>query len=161
MARTFTPITGSGGGGVYVSGDKHGYQTEEKIRQALDLLAYMVGHIDLGGDERGILSASYVKVNAPRTISLKGDNLGGLTLEAVVYYYTANAATSVRVRVRNLTDASDAVVGTLSTATTETEEVLTLTLVAGTKSYQLQVTGGDANNEVYAWGYLRLRKIPS
>lgn len=29
---TFTAITGSGGGGAYVSGDKFGYQTVEKIR---------------------------------------------------------------------------------------------------------------------------------
>lgn len=162
MARTFTPLTGGGGGSAYQSGDKWGYQTAENVRQALDMALYYAGHLDLGGDERGILSASYVAVNGARTYDLNGDNDGGLTLEAVVFYLTANAATTVNVRVRNTTDASDA--GTIaapSSATTVTREVVTLTMASGIKTYQLQVTGSDALNPVYAWGYLRLRKVPA
>jgi hypothetical protein len=34
MARTFTAITGGGAGGAYQAGDRHGWQTEEKIRNA-------------------------------------------------------------------------------------------------------------------------------
>jgi hypothetical protein len=159
--RTYDPLTGGGAGSVYQAGDKWGYQTAEDVRNNEDIAAYLMGHLDLGGDERGILSASYVPVNGSRRFSLNGSSLGGVTLEAVVSYYTSNAATSVTVRVRNLTDSTDAEEGTLSTATTRTDEVLTLTLAAGIKSYELQVVGGDALNEVYAWGYLRLRVVPA
>ena len=160
--RTFTAITGGGVGGAYQAGDKHGYQTEEKIRHGLDIGAYLGGHLDLGGDERGILSAAYVAVNGARTYDLNGDSLGGLTLEAVVFYYTANAATTVNVRVRNTTDSSNAgAIAAASAATTVTREVVTVTLASGIKTYQLQVTGSDAVYGVTGWGYLRLRKVPA
>ena len=161
MARTFTPLTGTGAGSAIILNDKFGFQSAEKIRQALDIAAYLGGHFDLGGDERGILSASYVPVNGSRRFSLDGSQVGGLTLEVVLSYYTSNAATSVRLRVRNLTDSTNAVEGTLSTATTRTEETLTVTLASGIKSYELQITGGNATNGIFGWGYLRLRKIPA
>jgi len=160
--RTFTALTGGGAGGAFQAGDKHGYQAEEKIRNDLDIAAYLGGHFDLGGDENGILSASYVAVNGARTYDLNGDSLGGMTLEAVVFYYTSNAATTVNVRVRNTTDSSNAgAIAAASAATTVTREVVTLTLASGIKTYQLQVTGSDALNGVYSWGYLRLRKVPA
>jgi hypothetical protein len=96
------------------------------------------------------------------TYDWNGDNDGGLTLEAVVFYYTANAATTVNVRLRNTTDSSDAgAIAAASAATTVTREVITLTLASGVKTYQLQVTGSDALNPVYAWGYFRIRVVPA
>lgn len=162
MARTFTPLTGGGAGSAYQTGDKWGYQVAEKVRQALDMALYYAGHLDLGGDERGILSSSFVAVNGARTYDLDGDNDGGLTLEAVVFYYTANASTTVNVRVRNTTDSSNAgTIAAASAATTVTREVVTLTMAAGIKTYRLEVTGSDAVNPVYGWGYLRIRKVPA
>jgi hypothetical protein len=160
--RTYTALTGGGAGSAYQTGDRWGYQTAEKVRNDLDICAYVAGHLDLGGDERGILSASYVPVNGYRSFDLNGDSLGGMTLEAVVFYYTSNASTTVNVRVRNTTDSSNA--GTItaaSSATTATREVVTLTLASGIKTYRLEVTGSDALNGVYCWGYLRLRKVPA
>ncbi len=158
--RTYTALTGGGAGSAYQSGDRWGYQTAEKVRNDLDICAYLAGHIDLGGDERGILSASYVPVNGYRSYDLNGDTLGGMTLEAVVFYYTASASTTVNVRVRNTTDSSDAgAIAAASAATTVTREVVTLTLASGVKTYRLEVTGSDALNGVMAWGYLRIRKV--
>ncbi len=160
--RTYTALTGGGAGSAYQSGDRWGYQTAEKVRNDLDIAVYLAGHLDLGGDERPILSASYTPVNGYRSYDLNGSTLGGLTLEAVVFFYTTNAATTVNVRVRNTTDSSNA--GTIagaSTATTVTREVVTLTLAAGIKTYRLEVTGSDAVYPVYAWGYLRLRTVPA
>lgn len=160
--RTYTAITGGAAGGAYQAGDKLGYQTVEKIRNDMDIAAYIAGHLDLGGDERGILSASYVPVNGYRSFDLNGDSLGGMTLEAVVFYYTDNASTTVNVRVRNTTDSSNAATITAaSAATTVTREVVTLTLASGIKTYRLEVTGSDALNGVKCWGYLRLRKVPA
>lgn len=163
--RTFTPMTANTDLvtiTAYTNGSKFGYQDAEWARQDLDIMSYIAGHLDLGGDENGILSASYVPVNAARTYDLNGSTLGGLTLEAVVFYYTASAATTVEVRLRNTTDSSNAgIIAAPSAATTVTREVITLTLASGIKTYQLQVTGSDAVNGVYAWGYIRLRKVPS
>ncbi len=160
--RTYTALTGGGAGSAYQAGDKWGYQTAEKVRNDMDIAAYVAGHLDLGGDERGITSASYVAVNGSRSFDLNGDSLGGMTLEAVIFYYTADASTTVNARVRNTTDSSNA--GTItaaSAATTVTREVVTLTLASGIKTYRLEVTGSDAVNGVYCWGYMRLRKVPA
>lgn len=163
--RSHTPLTGDGTLATtraYINGDDWGYWDAEHARQSIDIAMYLAGHLDLGGDERPITVATggtYQAVNAARVYSLNADTLGGLALEAVVYYYTSDASTSVRAKIRNTTDSSDAVVGTLSTSSTVVEEVLTLTMASGVKKYQLQVTAGDTNNPVYCWGYLRLRKV--
>lgn len=160
--RTFDPFTGSGPDGALIAGDSFGPTQADTWRQMLDICGYVGGHFDLGGDERGILSSSYIAVNGARTFDLNGDSLDGLDLEAVVFYYTSDASTTVNVRVRNTTDSTDAgTIAAASAATTVTREVVTLTLASGIKTYQLQVTGSDALNGVYAWGYLRLRVVPS
>ena len=158
--RTFTAVTGSGANNALIVGDKFGATKAESFRNDVDICAYLGDTFDLGGDEDPILSASYVRVNCARSASLNGDTLGGMTLEAVVYYYTSNAATTVNVRVRNVTDGTDAgTISAASAATTLTEETITLTLASGVKSYQLQVTGSDAVNGVIAYGYIRIRKV--
>ncbi len=160
--RSFTPLAGGGAGSAYQTGDKWSYQVAEKVRNDLDICAYLAGHLDLGGDESIISSASYVAVHAARSYDLNGDTLGSMTLEAVVFFYTANAATTVNVRLRNTTDSSNAgTIASASAATTLTREVFTVTLASGIKTYQLQVTGSDALNGVRAYGYLRLRKVPA
>lgn len=161
-SRSFVPFTGSGPDGALIAGDSFGPTQAEAWRQMLDVCGYIGGHFDLGGDERGILSSSYVAVNSARTYDLDGDSLDGLTLQAVVFYYTSDASTTVEVRVRNTTDSSNAgIIAAPSAATTVTREVVDLTLASGIKTYQLQVVGSDALNGVYAWGYLRLRLVPS
>jgi len=160
-SRTFTPLTGTGASSAYQAGDKFGYQGVEKIRQALDMALYLAGHLDLGGDERAILSASYVPVNGARTFTLDGDKDGGLDVEAVLFYYTSNAATTVTARVRNVTDSTTAGTSATSAATAVVTEALAITLASGNKVYQLQVIGSDALNPVYCWGYLRLHKVPA
>lgn len=163
--RTFAPMTSHVDLttiAAYVNNSPFGYQDAERARQDIDICAYLAGHLDLGGDERPILSASYTPVNGHRSFDLNGDSLGGMTLEAVLFFYTANAATTVNARVRNTTDGSNAgAIAAASAATSVTREVVTLTLASGVKTYRLEVTGSDASNPVYCWGYLRLRKVPA
>jgi hypothetical protein len=164
MSRTFTVWSGGGAGGAIQSGDPATHVEAEYIRNAIDIAMYFGREFDLGGDERGMTittPGTFQAVNGSRRLSHNGDNDGGLTLEAVVSYYTSDAATSVQVRVRNLTDSSNAATGTLSTATLRTDETLTLTLASGVKSYELQWDAGNTTNPVYAWGYIRLRKVPA
>jgi hypothetical protein len=105
------------------------------------------------------LSASYVPVNAWMSHDINGDTLGGLTLDLVAFYRTADAGTSVTVRLRNTTDSSTAGTGATSTATTDTREVISLTLASGVKTYRLEVIGGNASAGIYARAYLRFRKV--
>lgn len=71
MSRTLSPYTGSGSGGALQAGDKWGFQKAEATRQALDIAMYLGLQADFGGDERPILSASYVPVNGARGFSLE------------------------------------------------------------------------------------------
>ena len=147
---------------AYIVGDKFGYQTADKARQNDDLLAYCGFHGDLGGAEDvGIITgaATWQPVRTYREFTLNGDSLGGLTLDLVAFYKTSNAATAVQVRLRNITDSTTAATGTSSTSTTVVKETITVTLASGDKNYRLEVVG-DATNYVFAWGYLRFRKVP-
>lgn len=162
MARTFTPLTGGGASDAYAAGDKWGYQTAEKVRQALDVFGYQgFTHFLGGSDIAGVASSSYVPVHTSCPITLNGDNFGGYTLEAVVFRFTRDAATSVTCRIYNVTDGSAAVTGSASTSTTAASETLTITMASGNKSYRLECTGSNTTNDVFAWGFLRLRKDPA
>lgn len=163
--RTFTPMTANTDLvtiTAYTNGTKFGYQDAEWARQDVDILSYLCGHLELGGDKDAIVSASYVAVNGARTYDLNGDTLGGMTCEAVVFYRTTDVATTVNVRLRNTTDGSDAgAIAAASSSTSIAREVFTVTFASGVKTYQLQVTGSDASNGVVAWGYLRIRTVPA
>lgn len=141
-----------------------GYQEMEAIRQSLHVCGYLIGHIDLGGDERSMTittPGTYQPVNGARSVDHNGNEDGGLTLEAVIFSYSSNAGTSVTVRVRNTTDGSNAGTTAARTDTTVQRDVVTLTLVAGIKTYRLEWNASNTTNPVFAWGYLRLRKVPT
>ncbi len=161
--RTFTVWTGGGADNAIQNGDPWRGTQGEYVRNAIDIAAYLGGHLDLGGDERPMTittPATFQAVNGARTYDLNGSTLGGMTLEAVIFYYSSNAGTTVNARVRNTTDSSNAgAIAAASAATTVTREVVTLTLAAGVKTYQLQWDASNTTNPVYCWGYLRLRKV--
>jgi len=162
MSRTFVPLVGSDTSEPYLVGHKWGYQTAEKLRQNLDTLAYLGVILDLGGsDTTGQLTASYAPVPQYRDYALNGTTMGGITTEAVVYSRTFNAGTSVTVRLRNTTASTTAATSTTITATSVTKEVLAVTLSASLADYRLEILGGNASAAVFAWGYLRFRRIPT
>ena len=163
MSRTFAAFTGSGGGGALVSGDKFGFQTAEKIRQAIDLLAYLGDHLPLGGDEfTGHVTgaATWEAVDATKVITIDGSNLGGMDLEVLFFSKTENAAQAVQLRLRNTTDASNAAVSTSSSSTTlVAQAAVAATLASGVKSYRLEILGG-ATYAVFGAAFLRIREVP-
>lgn len=165
-SRTWTTWAGTGANGEIQDGDPLTNIQGEYWRNAFDILAYLSGTgPPLGGDERPMTIATpgtWQAVNGAMTYDLNGDSLGGMTVEAVVFYYSSNAGTTVNVRLRNTTDSSNAgAIAAASAATTVTREVFTLTLASGVKTYQLQWDASNTTNPVYAWGYLRLRKVPA
>ncbi len=167
MALTYHPMTGDGDDFdnviPYDASSPVGHQDFEWARQGLAMALYLAGDgMFLGGSEiAGLVTgaATWVPVAGAQPFTLTGASLGGLTLEAVIFYYTTNASTAVQVRLRNTTDSSNAGIGTSSVSTTVVTETITLTLAAGAKSYRLEALG-DATNAVVAWGYLRLKANP-
>lgn len=160
--RTFTPLTGGGAGSVYQAADKWGYQTAEKVRHATDMALYLPD-IDLGGSEIGIITgaATWAPVPGYRLHTLNSASLGGLTLSLVMTSYTSNASTSVQLRLRNVTDSSNAATSTSHAGLTATDETVTsVTLASGVKVYRLEILGG-ASHHVYGWGHLRLHVTPA
>jgi len=163
MSRTFSPLLGGGTGDAFESGDKFGYQSAEKIRQGLDLLAYVGDAIPLGGDPSvGFVTgaATWEAVNAALAHLLNGDNFGGMTIDLVVTTWTENAAQAVQARLRNTTDGSNAAVSTSHSSTSPTTETVSVTLASGNKSYRLEVLGG-ATYAVFCSAYLRIRAVPA
>lgn len=164
-SREFNAYVGSGADNAVAVGDPWTHVEGEDLRQNMDLLAYLVGHFDLGGDERPMTittPGTWQAVNGARTYDLNGDSVGGMTLEAVLFYYTSNAGTTVDVRLRNTTDGTDAAtLAAASASTTVVRTARTVTLASGIKTYQLQWDASNTTNPVYAWGYLRLRKVPA
>jgi hypothetical protein len=156
-------------GGAFVLDDPWGYQNAESTRQSLIVLGYLGGVMDLGGsDDVGVSSGSppaWQPVRAVRHYELEGDELGGLTLQVVAYSRIApgspvgSPAPTVQWRLRNVTDSANAALGTAHSSETATEEVKTVTLAAGTKTYRLEVFGDIG--ALFAWGYLRFRKVPA
>lgn len=164
--RTWPAWSGGGAGGAIQVGDPLTHVEGEYWRQMFDQLAYLAGTgPTLGGDEREMTittPGTWQPVNGAMSYDLNGDSLGGWTLEAVVFYYSSNAGTTVNVRLRNTTDSSNAgAIAAASAATTVTREVFTVTLASGIKTYQLQWDASNATNPVHAWGYLRFRVVPS
>jgi|SRR6185503_4216359 len=143
-----------------VFGHKFGFQSGEILRQDLDLLAYKGGHYDLGGsDDVGVLSAAYVPIVGGREFTLNGDTFGGMTLDLVIWSRTRDAATSVTVRLRNLTTSADAGVTAAVTAQTPTKETLTLTLASNACIYRAELIGSNVLHPCFAFGYIRTRKV--
>lgn len=83
------------------------------------------------------------------------DGSAGYVVTVKVEVRTSNAATSVTPKVRNITDASDSVVGSACTATAadysgaNSKQTLTLVLAAGVKTYRFQLTPQNVTNPVY------------
>lgn len=126
----------------------------EKIRQ--QAIAAVFFCLPLGGSRSqsvtGVVyqdAINYVDFTMP-----DADSVGGV-YKALVDVLCENAATSITPKIRNITDSSDAVVGSASTSTSWASQTLSFTPAAG-KTYRLQFIKGD---DVYgAFGMGRLQR---
>lgn len=145
-----------------VLNDPLGYQSYNKLVQQIRSIAFATHH--LGGSRAlGVRSASAIEVPEYVDIELDGTKYAGLTVRARVEVRTANAATSVTPKIRNMTAGTDAGTGVSSTGTaadysgTNQKQSITVTLAAGLNKYRLQVTGGNATNDIFAIGYIEVK----
>lgn len=145
----FTPITGSGPGGSFIAGSKWGFQTAEECRQNFDVLAALRSHRFMGGSRSTALQHDDV-VNIFDWVDIEFDGThfqsGGWTIRVRVELRVENAALAITPKVRNITDGSDAVVGTTCNASdddysgTDQKQSLSFTPATGTKVYRVQIT---------------------
>lgn len=91
----------------------------------------------------------YIEFEVPTT------TYGSYVYKAIVEVRTENAATTVTPKIRNVTDASDAVVGSAGTATAwGTYQTLTFTVAAG-KKYRLMASKSDDVYQAWIIGVVR------
>ncbi len=131
-----------------------GYQTANYLKNNIVALASARLRASFGGSREASLNGSgALDLFDYRELTFVSTNLSGLTIQARVETKTANAGTSVTPKIRNVTDSTDLVTGSAVTATSFTEEVLSMTpLTSGTKKYKMMVTTNNASNDVWGFG---------
>lgn len=140
---------------VFILDQIFGFQTANKLKERDDALAAARIIAPLGGSRNvGRRNTSYEAVPDFLEIELDGTDTVGLTVQARVEVRTSNAAGSVTPRIRNVTDASDAVVGAASILTTFDPQTLGFVPVVGLKKYRMEILGSNAGIQIFGIGYI-------
>lgn len=124
----------------------------DKVRQNLNLMAAIGFVSPLGGSRLlGLEGDADTWTDHPETewADLNPLWFAGMTEEITVYVRTADAGTSVTVRVVNEDDVPVAT-DTAQSATTWTKRTLTPTLATDTKAHRLQYKRSNTNAKVFA-----------
>lgn len=154
---------GSGPDEELISGVDHlrTWKAEEIRRNLLAYASFFGRNTFLGGSRDVFAPATSGEVVAPSYLDVDVDwrVIGGdLTIQARVNVRTANAATSVTPRIKNLTD-NDDIDGLPSTEDTDWEEQL-ITIpppaVVGVKRYRLYLVGSNATHDIAGIGVLEI-----
>lgn len=105
-----------------------------------------------GGSRQVGVVANNTWVDAREFVPVRIDGGAGSGASVTVraYQRTANAATSVQVRVVRSDTTTAMATGATSTSTGWDEELLTFTPAAGVLDYHLQIKGSNGSNQVYA-----------
>lgn len=132
-----------------------GFQTANKLKERDDALAAARIIAPLGGSrEVGRRNVVYEPVPSYIEVELDGTDTVGLTVQARVEVRTSNASFSVTPRIRNVTDAADAVVGAAEVAIVDTPQTLSFVPVVGVKKYRLEILGANAGAQIFGIGYI-------
>jgi hypothetical protein len=164
-------LTGSGGGGAYVSADIVDYVWANILRVDLTLLMLgIIGRNQYGGgdDNIGILASSVTDAlnqGDGFEIDNTSNQLSGSTgvvIQVRVRVRVENAGISVTPRIYNVTDSSvptqSGAAACTATATdfsgTNQQQTIALTPVSGKKKYKVQITPSAATYQAWASGIL-------
>lgn len=155
MATGWTAVTsGSGAGGAIVGGvDKVGADGfAEPVRASAIALGF--APFPFGGSRSSsVIGAVYVDVHEWVDFILPDAKFGGFTWTAKVEIFCADAGTSGRARVRNITDSTTAVEGAVVTAQAWTKQDLVWVPTVG-KTYRLQALKGNDDANVWVVAHL-------
>lgn len=126
----------------------------QKLRDAILAAVFDMG-LRIGGSRSVAVSGTgyqdatdYLDFRVPDAAS------AGAVYKVYVDQLCENAATSITPKIRNITDSSDAVVGSASTSTSWAEQTLTFTPVAG-KRYRLMFVKSDDVYRCYGIGFVQ------
>ncbi len=156
MAEGWTPITsGSGGGGTIVPADDCGAAGFfEPSRASVNANAFAT--FEFGGSRiQSAILTGYRDAPAWVDWELPHARYAGYTWELLAEILCADAGTSGRVRVRNITDGSTEAEGPISTATTWTKQAALAFTPIVLKVYRLQVLKGNDSANVWVVGQIR------
>jgi hypothetical protein len=138
-----------------VSGDVVTLARYNQIRDSIIADSHAV--FPLGGSRSIAIPTGGGYQDAPEYIEFEvpSTTYGGYVYKCVVEVKTENAATTVTPKLRNVTDGTDAVVGTAGTSTSwGTYQTLTFT-VAAAKKYRLQASKSDDVYQAWITGHIR------
>ena len=140
--------------GTTVSTDRRGAESWNKLDDSVKTGAFVThplgGSRTIGLTGTGYQDAmDYVDFVMPNAAST------GATYEALIDCLCENAATTVTPKIRNITDSSDAVVGSAHASTSWALQTLAFTPASG-KTYRLMLVKSDDTYD--AWGIGSLRR---
>jgi len=126
-----------------------------KVRQAI-LAAVFHPRTSVGGSRSfALMGTGYQDAYDVVPIVVPDADSAGAVITVIADCKCANAATTVTPKIRNVTDSSDAVVGSAAASTSWAAQVLSWTPVAG-KEYRLQFVKSD---DLYpCWGIGMLQR---
>lgn len=154
-------ISGSGPGGTYITGNKVGYQTFNKIRNNINSFAARRTEINLtvGGSKSTLYPSAGVDVefDHPEYWPAKIDwtEMGsGWTVVALCYGVCEDATDELTIRIRNITDGVDYDSATPISSITYVETAITIPVpaVLGVKEYRLALLSNHATRAGNAFG---------
>lgn len=141
-------------GAAYLSSTDFGFNQANRIRDAAIAVAFHA--IPLGGSRIvAIAGTGYKDAIDYLNFYLPDAKYSGFVYTAIVDLLCINAATTIAPKIRNITDGTDAVIGSASSSTTWTEQSLTWTPTVG-KQYRLQLLKSDDVYECFGIGYVRI-----
>jgi len=158
-------------GTPYIASDEWGYETANKVRNNMDLLAsgQLVRNQYVGGSHHiGIVQDTVCDVInavdfAIDNTSTQWSGTSGITVQIKVRL-RATGSTTVTPRIYNVTTAAAATISGASAASgtatdysgTGQQQTLVLTLASGLNEYRLQITPSNDDDPVYAIGWLEM-----
>jgi len=158
MATGWTPVTsGSGGGGEIQGGvDKVGADGFAEPARA-SLIADAHATFQLGGSRiTSIFWTTYKAAVNYIDFEVPAAKEGGFAYTAEVDLITANAGTSIRARIRNVTDGTTAVEGAVVTSTSWVRQSLSFVPTVA-KRYRLELQRNNTTDETWGIGFIQRR----
>lgn len=139
------------------SASKFGAEGYQELRAAI--LASIFHRQPIGGSRQFTVEGTGpADAHDAIPFSIPDSASAGAAYKVEVWLKTADAATTITPRIRNITDATTAVTGSAEDATSFTSQILTFTPVVG-KEYRLQFLKN--NDDAPCWGFGVLQRSDS
>lgn len=143
----------SGGPTSLTSADQ--FASEEYIKVRDSILAVTFWPFPLGGSRSAsVTGTSYQDADDYLDFEVPDAASGGAVYKAIVDVLCENALTTITPKIRNITDSSDAVVGSAHASTGWGSQTLTFTPTVG-KKYRLMFIKSDDLFRAYGIGFIR------